>query len=209
LSPDNAEKWLAMAETIGVPAEAFDRLPPVLAMFVIGAASNRELTGAEGEFGVETVLEAEFSDAGKPIGSIESPTEVLASLLAINEAAFIKSLDRELSRWSDKAFSQATQAAPGKAGRPAKADLALRTEHAWAQGREVDARDQLQGYEDVGLALDKVLLDNRNRAWAGWLERRLAEPGTVLVAVGAAHLAGENSVRVMLAKRGLASERVN
>jgi len=57
--------------------------------------------------------------------------------------------------------------------------------------------------------MNKQLLDRRNRAWAGWLEQRLAQPGTVLVAVGAGHLAGRNSVQEMLAARGLAAERLD
>jgi hypothetical protein len=48
----------------------------------------------------------------------------------------------------------------------------------------------------------------RNRAWADWLERRLDQPGTVLFAVGAGHLAGRDSVQELLERRGLAARRV-
>ena len=48
----------------------------------------------------------------------------------------------------------------------------------------------------------------RNERWAEWVARRLETPGTVFVAVGAGHLAGEVSVQAMLAERGLATERV-
>ena len=82
-------------------------------------------------------------------------------------------------------------------------------EHAWARSAEMDVRDELTGGTAFGSAIGKLLLDNRNRAWAGWLEERLAEPGTLLVAVGAGHLAGENSLHAMLAKRGLATQRLN
>ena len=39
-----------------------------------------------------------------------------------------------------------------------------------------------------------VLLQQRNANWAKWIEQRMAQPGTVLVAVGAGHLAGKDSV---------------
>jgi len=50
--------------------------------------------------------------------------------------------------------------------------------------------------------LRDALLARRNANWAAWVERRLAQPGSVMVAVGAGHLAGDNSVQDMLQKRG-------
>src|SRR5690606_20728445 len=149
-----------------------------------------------------------FQTAGKPIASIEDGNAVLRSLLAINEAVLIKELDRELSRWNGASPAAMFVGAPTKrvAGQD---DSLLAQEHAWAQGEEVDVRDQMFGPAGFGPAMGKILLDNRNRAWAAWLENRLAEPGTLLVAVGAAHLAGHNSVHAMLTKRGLTSKRLN
>src|SRR3546814_14398728 len=43
--------------------------------------------------------------------------------------------------------------------------------------------------------LERVMLTDRNARWAGWIAARMKQPGTVFVAVGAGHLAGENSVR--------------
>jgi uncharacterized protein YbaP (TraB family) len=56
--------------------------------------------------------------------------------------------------------------------------------------------------------LKQALLLRRNANWSYWLETRLAQPGTVLVAVGAGHLAGSDSVVEMLKKRGLRVKRV-
>jgi uncharacterized protein YbaP (TraB family) len=53
------------------------------------------------------------------------------------------------------------------------------------------------------------LLTRRNRNWTGWLERRMARPGTVLFAVGAGHLAGPDSVQRMLAERGITARRID
>jgi uncharacterized protein len=54
----------------------------------------------------------------------------------------------------------------------------------------------------------ELLLTNRNRAWAEWIAARLDKPGVVFMAVGAGHLAGEQSVQAQLAARGIASSRV-
>lgn len=56
--------------------------------------------------------------------------------------------------------------------------------------------------------LTDALLRNRNASWTAWLAKRLATPGTVMVAVGAGHLAGPDSVQTMLAKQGLKVTRV-
>ena len=59
---------------------------------------------------------------------------------------------------------------------------------------------------------DPVLADrlfyNRNANWAGWIDERLDAPGTVFMAVGAGHLAGEKSVQDYLAQRNITVTRV-
>ncbi|WP_271077798.1 TraB/GumN family protein [Aurantiacibacter sp. MUD61] len=52
------------------------------------------------------------------------------------------------------------------------------------------------------------LLTQRNYAWAEWIDERMDQPGTVFIAVGAGHLAGEYSVQDFLEQRGIAAERV-
>jgi len=55
----------------------------------------------------------------------------------------------------------------------------------------------------------RMMFTERNIRWADWIRARLRTPGTVLVAVGAGHLAGQDSVLVRLAERGIRSQRVN
>ena len=50
--------------------------------------------------------------------------------------------------------------------------------------------------------LQQALIKRRNENWTKWIEQRLASPGSVLIAVGAGHLAGEDSVVAMLKKDG-------
>ncbi len=56
--------------------------------------------------------------------------------------------------------------------------------------------------------LAEALLYNRNANWAEWIDTRLDTPGSVFVAVGAGHLAGERSVQDLLEARGIESVRV-
>jgi uncharacterized protein YbaP (TraB family) len=55
----------------------------------------------------------------------------------------------------------------------------------------------------------RMMFTERNARWADWIRARMQTPGTVFVAVGAGHLAGQDSVLVRLAERGLPSQRVN
>ena len=54
----------------------------------------------------------------------------------------------------------------------------------------------------------EALLTARNANWAQWIDDRMDEPGTVFIAVGAGHLAGDGSVQDQLAERGFTVERV-
>ncbi|HEX3673561.1 MAG TPA: TraB/GumN family protein [Rhizomicrobium sp.] len=48
----------------------------------------------------------------------------------------------------------------------------------------------------------KLMLDDRNKAWVTKIEAMLAEPQTVFITVGAAHLAGPGGVPALLRKAG-------
>lgn len=79
---------------------------------------------------------------------------------------------------------------------------------AWAAGDT----DAVALYADSELraveGLSGALLTDRNRQWATWLQNRLARPGTILVAVGAGHLVGTDSVQAMLEAQGVPVKRV-
>lgn len=57
--------------------------------------------------------------------------------------------------------------------------------------------------------LAETLLYDRNARWADALKARMEQPGTLFVAVGAGHLAGEKSVQDYLKERGLTVTRVD
>jgi len=56
--------------------------------------------------------------------------------------------------------------------------------------------------------LREALLKRRNLNWARWIQRRMAAPGSVFVAVGAGHLAGPDSVVSMLQRDGYRVRRI-
>lgn len=178
----------------GFPLSTFDYMQTWAAAMFLGISALLESYGADDPDdapGVEDVLEALFLESGRPIGSIEDPMTVVASLNALSEEDQVSLL-----------------VAPGKESGPEE-ELAAHDEdiHAWAQGRPETLADDL--LTEMPPALYDALVTRRNAAWTLWLEERLKRPGTVLLAVGAGHLAGPDSVQAMLKARGLDARRID
>jgi uncharacterized protein YbaP (TraB family) len=179
----------AAVKASGVPMAALDRMETWAAAFTLIGIQFRAL-GLQAEEGVETVLKSSFSQAGKPIGQLETNAEQLGFFDALPEEA-----QRELL------VAALDQPATAKA----QFDQMLA---AWTRG-DVQAIAKTFNTDMAGSPeLMDALLRRRNANWARWIETRMAQPGTVMVAVGAGHLAGEASVQDLLQRRGLKVTRV-
>ena len=179
----------AAVKASGVPMAAFDRMETWAAAFTLIGTQFRSL-GLQAEAGVETVLKSSFKAAGKPVGQLETNAEQLGFFDTLPEAA-----QRELLV---SALEQPAQA-------KVQFDAMLA---AWTRG-DVDSiaktfNTDMSGSPD----LMNALLKRRNANWARWIEGRMGQPGTVMVAVGAGHLAGDASVQRLLQQRGLKVTRV-
>ena len=102
----------------------------------------------------------------------------------------------------------------GPARRPAGAaaaqapDTIRATIRAWASG-DTATLTRLASADLARLPqITAPLLTNRNRQWAIQISQRMQRPGTVLVAVGAAHLAGPDNLPDLLAARGFTVTRL-
>jgi len=185
-------KRAALQATIAksrIPQAALDRMETWAAAFALLQLQFAEL-GVSGGDGVESGLKKAFASAGKPVEQLETNAEQLSFFDTLPEGA-----QRELLE--------------GAIEQPAKVkkqfDSMLK---AWVSGDvEAIGRTFNSEFKDSPELRD-ALLRRRNANWARWLESRMAKPGTVLVAVGAGHLAGSDSVIAMLKKRGLKVRRV-
>ncbi|MGN6689998.1 MAG: TraB/GumN family protein [Sphingopyxis sp.] len=159
----------------------------VLVMMGQRVAQRADLSPADG---VEAGLTAAFTRAGKPIGGLES---------AKAQLMLFETLDPATQR------VLLVRAAENSAR--AESDVLAMTS-AWSRG-DTDALAKVVN-EDVDEvpAARKAIITERNRRWSGWVERRLDRPGTILMAVGAGHLVGADSVPAMLAARGLKVARI-
>lgn len=77
----------------------------------------------------------------------------------------------------------------------------------WLEGDAVRLAEIMNSEMGDEYLYDRLLTD-RNTNWVQWIEQRMAQPGTVFVAVGAGHLAGEGSVQDQLRQRGHVVTRI-
>jgi uncharacterized protein YbaP (TraB family) len=108
-------------------------------------------------------------------------------------------------------FNRMPSAAPVEARSPmqdlTKAMAAMQS--AWKHGDQSVFVQMLSQLKQASPDTYRVMFTERNTRWADWIAGRMQTPGTVFVAVGAGHLAGQDSVLVHLAQLGIPSTRLN
>lgn len=174
-----------------LPLVALETMRPWYAGVVISEAVVRR-AGYDVTSGVESVMRPAATAAGKQIRFLETVEQQMSSFATLPEPVQIKFLTSGLAE-----LDTATQ------------DLGALV-NAWKAG-DTDALNKLLIEEDLGVIpeLYDALLKNRNAKWAPEIDRLMkSETGTFLVAVGAAHLIGKDSVIEMLKPIGYSAERV-
>ncbi len=204
LSPQSRPRWRELVAMSGLPFDYVDSIPVLVALMGFG---EQELADdpSSYDYGVETVLQREFADSGRPVESIEDFARVMYSLFRVDDEEVVRELDEQLRQWGGKSrgglYDPASDHLSG--------DDYWAMEHAWARGEVAEEFDLGFGNGKIGEAFNDVLLSRRNAQWAVWLENRLDQPGKVLLAVGAGHFEGPGSVLMELEARGLEVERIN
>jgi uncharacterized protein YbaP (TraB family) len=179
----------AAAAAAGMPAGQIDVFRPWFAGLALSMAPLIK-AGYDPQSGVELVLKARAEAAGKPIQGLETIDKqigILAGMPEADQLAFLRSL---LESWED-----ATVELDRMVGAWASGDVA---------SLEEIAIDEMQSETPE---LYEALLVRRNTDWANQIETMLEGSGTVFIAVGAAHLAGDDSVQEILGDRGVTVSR--
>lgn len=178
----------ALLKKLKIPAEAFDPLEPWLAGITLGVMPYA-MAGYGADDGVEAVLRKAALANGKKLGALETVDYQLGLFDQLPREAQLKFLG-EAVRDFDKSF----------------AIIGSMTEE-WGAG-DPEGLGKLMNEQMDDPELADTLLYQRNRNWASWIAKRLDQPGTVFIAVGAGHLAGAQSVQDLLRAQGFASTRV-
>lgn len=186
---DKRDALATMVAKSGIPAQAFDKIETWAAAFMLLGVHFQSL-GLDSGSGVESVLKKQFEEGGKTVGQLETNAEQLGYFDRLSEEAQRKFLLSVVENPSDmkEQFGGMLDA--------------------WARGDVKAIGESFNRDLADAVELKDALLVRRNANWANWVKGRLDQPGTVLVAVGAGHLAGDQSVQAMLESKGVRVTRV-
>lgn len=186
LSEEQNASYEAALGKLGIPAAAFDRFEPWYAGMLMSMLPLIQ-QGYSPDSGVEKVLLEKAGDKDRgALETLEFQIGIFDGLPQDSQIQFlVEAADGvdEIKPLLDKMVAE------------------------WLEG-DADSLATLmnEGLTDPDLA--EALLYMRNRNWAEWIDNRLEQPGTVFIAVGAGHLAGDQSVQDVLAERGIETDRV-
>lgn len=186
MSPEQRAAYEDLLKREGLPLDSFDTYHPwqpglVLSMLPLMKLGMIPLAGAE-----EKLVAAA---PGKPRLGLETAAFQIGLFANLSQEAQLHYLSNVVRDYDKTAA------------------LTEQLVEAWGKGDVETIGSVMNANMDLP-ELDNAILRDRNKAWAKWIEARLAEPGTVFIAVGAGHLAGPDSVQRQLSADGIRNERV-
>lgn len=190
LSADELKVLDDAARPAGLTGAQLEPFRPWFAAITL-STSAIVAAGFDPQSGVDSKVEAAFAERNiKPRG-LETPEQqirVFADMKREDELAFLRQTMNE--------FEQAEEVMNGLVD-------------AWAKG-DIEGLDELLVTEMRNSSEDlyQALLVGRNANWVADVMKTLEGSGVSFLAVGAAHLIGEDSLLAMLAKKGVTIERV-
>ncbi len=186
MAPENRVQYEEALVSLGLPVEAMDHYEPWYAAMTLSLLPVMK-QGFDPKSGAENTLAARVE------GKKQEALETLDQQIEIFDG---------LPMNSQLVFLDETVENVGTAG-----NMLQEMVDKWLAG---DARGlaELMNVELDDPVLYRRLLTDRNRNWADWIGKRLKQPGTAFVAVGAGHLAGKGSVQDILQHRGIRVRRV-
>ena len=182
-------KLTAAIKKSGFPPQAFDRMETWAAAFILLGNQYRDMH-LKGDEGVEAVLRGNFSAAGKPVGQLETNLEQFSFFDRLPEKAQVTLLEGAIddSKSADEEFAAMLSA--------------------WSKGDVKAIARTFDRDLEASPDLANALIHTRNANWSKWIEQRMGQPGALLIAVGAGHLAGPDSVIAKLQRDGYRVQRV-
>jgi uncharacterized protein YbaP (TraB family) len=189
LPPTVAQKFRAALVALGQPADAFAHDDIWFAAIMLSQLSAGQ-AGYSGAMGVEPALTEDAASRHMAMTGFETRREQGGYLASLSSAAQVALLEQTIDNI------------------PKAKALFGATGDAWAAGDDKALAKLLDADLKRSPELRETMLAARNRRWADWVAKRMDQPGTVFVAVGAGHLAGSDSVQHLLVRKGLKVTRV-
>ena len=191
LSPAQHEALRAAASRLDVSPVALERMRPWYAGVLLSDVAIRN-TGFAQEYGVEAVLRPAARNAGKELRYLETVDAQLSAYTILSNDVQVRLLDATVKEL-DTAGPSLTEMV-----------------NAWRSGDDATlGRLVIDEQLTTQPEIYETLMVRRNAAWAPRLDTVMRqETGTFLVAVGAGHLIGPDSVIVLMERLGHRPERV-
>jgi hypothetical protein len=189
VSADKRAALEAAVKKSGFPPQAFDRMETWAVAFILLGNQYRDMN-LKGDEGVEAVLRNTFTSEGKPIGELETNLE---------QFGFFDKLPEKAQRLLLEGALDDSKAANAEFSGMLKA---------WSDGNVSAIARTFDRDLAASPDLAQALLHRRNANWSKWIEQRMAKPGAIMIAVGAGHLAGNDSVIAQLQREGYHVRRV-
>ncbi|WP_292050555.1 MULTISPECIES: TraB/GumN family protein [unclassified Brevundimonas] len=190
LSAEDMAMLDAAAVKMGANAAAFDPMRPWLVsmqLVLVQMVAN----GYDPNAGVEKVLTARAAALGKPLKGFESLKEQIELMAGMSEEGQVEMLRAGLKDLNET---------------PEEIDKLVQ---AWSTGNiDYIDQDMVQKMKVQSPEAYDIMLTRRNANWTRQIKTLLEGSGTAFIAVGAAHLAGPDSVQAMLAAEGIQAERL-
>jgi uncharacterized protein YbaP (TraB family) len=168
---------------------ALDRYKPFFAAVTLTTLQFGTM-GMGADHGAEAVIKQAVKASGKRLGSVETVDQQFAMLDALPEQEQLRLLE-------------GTLADDGSA----KSEIAAMLD-AWQRGDAKAVAAAIQKSDRDSPAFYKIMFTDRNQRWRQWVDQRRQQPGTVFMAVGAGHLAGDQSLVSLLKDEGHKVRRV-
>jgi uncharacterized protein YbaP (TraB family) len=184
---DKRAELQALLEKSGLKPAQLDSMETWAVAVTLGASMYATM-GASSDNGVENQLRASFK--GKPVEGLETTEQQLGYFDAMPEETQRKLLISMIDDMKNASAEFRKMLA------------------AWSSGNTAAIAQTFDDELKKAPEIAQVLIDKRNANWVEWLKRRLDKPGTVMVAVGAGHLAGKGSVIDLLQRQGYKVQRV-
>ncbi|MEL7486967.1 MAG: TraB/GumN family protein [Pseudomonadota bacterium] len=189
LGGDYGEKLRAAAAEVGLPFDAIDTMRPWQA-FLAMTVQYIVAKGFDPGSGVETVLLQEARLRGRDLRFFETVDQQLSLFTGLKPETELALLRFTLDEWPNQ---------------EAQLNALLQ---AWRDG-DIAAIDEMlnEGMRQQSPEVYDALIVRRNQAWAAQINDVLNGSGKALVAVGAAHLVGDDSVPALLRAQGVTVDR--
>ena len=189
LSAIQKEKLVKVAASYSVPLASLEPMKPWMAVVMFSILPLQK-AGYDPDAGIDRFLKAQAEKAGDKIYGFETTEEQIRFLADLPESEQIAFLEETLGD-AEKGMAQLEKLA-----------------RAWIDGdNETIGNILVNELKKEAPAVYEKFLVQRNIAWSEKIAGILKRSGVRQIAVGAAHLAGPDSLQVQLAKRGIKVER--